>query len=74
MYLCQFVKALEMTFSTINALLDCKAAVAIHDEGHMLGDGAGLQDPFTQSLQPCPLLSLREPRHAVQQTVSLQWK
>ena len=61
-----------MTFSTSNALLHCKPAVAIHDESHMLGNRASLQDAFAHSLQPCPLLPLRKPRHAVCETVQVK--
>jgi hypothetical protein len=64
-YFCQFVKAFQVTFRTVNVSLDSESPVPIHDEGHMFGYWSSLQDALTQSLKPGTLvLLLWEPRHA----------
>lgn len=47
-HLCQLVEALHMPFLPLDVVLQCKAAVTVHDERHMFGHGSSLGDTIQE--------------------------
>ena len=60
----KFVKSLSMSLNLLDLVDLGEASIAVHDEGHMLGQGTASQDPQQKRLHPgVAVLLLRDPRH-----------